>query len=77
MTSETLQPLTRRGVPIDPTLRILALGTLVNRAGAGALVTTFALYFTREVGLHPAQVGVALSVGALVGMLAQVPGGHL
>ncbi|MFL6159522.1 MAG: MFS transporter [Marmoricola sp.] len=77
MTSETLQPLTRRGVPIDPTLRVLALGTLVNRAGAGALVTTFALYFTREVGLHPAQVGVALSVGALVGMLAQVPGGHL
>lgn len=62
---------------MDPTLRILALGTLVNRAGGGALVTTFALYFTREVGLSPAQVGLALSVAAAVGMLAQVPLGHL
>ncbi len=72
-----LAPLTRRGIPTDPNLRVLALGTLVNRAGGGALVTTFALYFTREVGFAPAQVGLALSVGALVGMLVQVPGGHL
>jgi MFS family permease len=79
VTSETVTPtpLTRRGIPTDPTLRVLALGTLVNRAGSGALYTTFALYFTREVGLAPAQVGVALSVGALVGMVAQVPAGHL
>lgn len=70
-------PLTRRGVPLDPTLRILALGTLVNRAGAGALVTTSALYFTRELGLTAAQVGMALSIGALAGMAAQVPAGHL
>ncbi|MCW2753318.1 MAG: hypothetical protein JWQ32_729 [Marmoricola sp.] len=72
-----LAPLTRRGIPIDSTLRTLALGTIVNRAGSGALVTTFALYFTREVGFAPAQVGLALSIGALVGMLVQVPGGHL
>lgn len=69
--------LTRRGVPVDPTLRILALGTLVNRAGTGATVTAFALYFTRVVGLSAAQVGVALSVAGLVGMLVQVPIGHL
>lgn len=79
MTSDrvTPAPLTRRGVPVDPTLRVLALGTLVNRAGSGALYTTFALYFTREVGLAATEVGVALSTGALVGMLAQVPAGHL
>ena len=59
-----LAPLTRRGIPIDPNLRVLALGTLVNRAGGGALLTTFALYFTREVGFAPAQVGLALSAGA-------------
>jgi MFS family permease len=64
-------------VPVDPTLRILALGTLVNRAGGGAMVTTFALFFTREVGFTAAQVGMVLSVGALAGMLAQVPAGHL
>ena len=75
--SDLVQPLTRRGVPTDPNLRILALGTLVSRGGGGALVTTFALYFTRVVGLQPAQVGLALSIGALVGMFTQVPAGHL
>jgi MFS family permease len=75
--SDQLAPLTRRGIPLDPDLRVLALGTFVNRAGAGALVTTFALFFTRVVGLHAAQVGVALSIGAAVGMLTQVPAGHL
>lgn len=77
MTIATEARLTRRGVPIDPTLRILALGTLVNRAGTGATVTTFALYFTRIVHLSAAHVGLALSVGAAFGMLAQVPAGHL
>ena len=70
-------PLTRRGVPTDSTLRILALGTLVNRASGGAVFTTFALYFTRQVGLAPTQVGLALSVAAIAAALAQVPGGHL
>lgn len=71
------EPLTRRGVPIDANLRVLALGTLVSRAGSGALVTTFALFFTRKVGLEPAQVGLALSIGAVVAMFTQVPLGHL
>ncbi|HET6166270.1 MAG TPA: MFS transporter [Marmoricola sp.] len=77
MTSEivTPTPLTRRGVPTDPTLRILALGTLVNRASGGAVFTTFALYFTRHVGLEPAQVGIALSVSAAIAAIVQVPGG--
>src|SRR5450759_2540157 len=62
-------PLTVRGVPVDPSLRIMAVATLVNTFGNGALVTTFALYFTRVVGLRPTQVGLALSAGALVGLL--------
>lgn len=70
------QQRSRRIVPEDHTLRILALGTLVNRGGAGATVTTFALYFTRVVGLRATQVGLALSVGALVGMLVQLPAGQ-
>jgi hypothetical protein len=78
VTSETVKPapLTRRGVPIDPTLRVLALGTLVNRASGGAVFTTFALYFTRHVGLSATQVGVALSIAAAVAAIAQVPGVH-
>jgi MFS family permease len=69
--------LTVRGVPVDPDLRILATATLVNTFGNGALMTTFALYFTRVVGLRPTQVGLALSAGALAGLLIQVPAGHL
>jgi len=70
-------PLTLKGIPVDRNLRIMAVATLVNTFGNGALMTTFALYFTRLVGLRPAQVGVALSAGALAGLLVQVPAGHL
>jgi MFS family permease len=69
--------LTHRGVPRDANLRVLAGATLVNTAGNGAMMTTFALYFTHTVGLPAMQVGLALSVAALCGMLAQVPMGHL
>src|SRR6476646_2655394 len=69
--------LTRRGVPIDPNLRTLAVATLVNTAGNGAMMTTFALYFTHSVGIPATQVGLALSVAAVMGMLFQVPIGHL
>ncbi|HEX3003792.1 MAG TPA: MFS transporter, partial [Angustibacter sp.] len=71
------QRLTRRGIPRDANLRVLAGATLVNTAGNGAMMTTFALYFTHVVGLAATQVGLALSVAALCGMLAQVPMGHL
>jgi MFS family permease len=78
-TSDTAKPaaLTRRGIPTDPVLRVLAFGLLVNRVGIGAQYTTFALYFTREGGLSPSEVGLALTVSALAGMFAQVPAGHL
>jgi MFS family permease len=69
--------LTVKGIPVDPNLRILATATLVNTFGNGALITTFALYFTRVAGLRPTQVGLALSAGALAGLLVQVPAGHL
>lgn len=69
--------LTRRGVPTDPALRVLALGTFVNRAGTGATTTTFALFFTQEVGLAATDVGMVLSVATLVAMFGQVPLGHL
>jgi MFS family permease len=70
-------PLTVKGVPTNPDLRVLALATFVNTLGNGALTTTFALYFTHVVGLRATQVGLALSVAALVGLLVQVPMGHL
>jgi MFS family permease len=56
---------------------VLALGTFVNRAGTGATTTTFALFFTQEVGLAATDVGMVLSVATLVAMFGQVPLGHL
>jgi len=67
----------------------LALKSLWARK-VRALTTTFALYFTHVVGLRATQVGLALSVAALVGLLVHpldeaaqappagvVPGPHL
>lgn len=73
----TVEPLTRRGIPTDPDLRVLALGSFANRFGAGAVITTSALYFTRQVGLSAGEVALAMSVAGIVGLLVQVPAGHV
>ena len=77
MRAGAAERLTRRGIPIDPDLRVLALMTLVNRAGSGASTVTFALFFTRDVGLQATTVGLVLSIAALVGLIGQFPLGHL
>ena len=59
-------PLTRRGIPLERDLRVLALGSFANRFGAGAVMTTSALYFTRQVGFSAAEVALALAVAAVV-----------
>jgi MFS family permease len=69
--------LTHRGVPVDHELRMLAVATLVNTVGNGATMTAFALYFTHAVGIPATQVGLAMSVAALAGLLVQVPIGNL
>jgi MFS family permease len=57
--------------------RLLASAQLANSIGDGAYLVCSALYFTRVVGLSPAQVGVGLTVGWAAGFLAGVPLGHL
>lgn len=69
--------LTRRGIPVDPNLRALALGQFANRFGAGAVMTTSALYFTRHQGFTAGQVAAALSFAGVIGLLVQVPAGQL
>lgn len=70
-------PLTRRGLPLDPDLRVLALGSFANRFGSGAVLTTSAIYFTRHVGFTAAEVGLAFAVAGIVALLVQVPAGQL
>lgn len=73
----TTQPLTRWGIPVERDLRVLAIGSFANRFGAGAVITTSAIYFTRHVGFSAAQVAFAFAVAGIVAILVQVPAGHL
>ncbi|WP_422750158.1 MFS transporter [Micromonospora sp. WMMD1219] len=57
--------------------RTLALSTLVNTVGRGTWLTASALFLTRSVGLSVTQVGVALTLTALVSLLASTPMGYL
>lgn len=60
----------------DPTVRRLAVVTLVNTVGNGLFVTLSALYFTRVLGLGTAQVGLGLTAAGLCGVLVGVPAGR-
>ncbi|WP_374984007.1 MFS transporter [Streptomyces fradiae] len=57
--------------------RVLIAASFVNRVGNGLFNAASALYFTLVVGLPAAQVGAALTIAGLVGLLAGIPGGHL
>lgn len=64
-------------LPANPSVRALAASTLAGSAARGLFVTLSVVFFTRSVGLSAAQVGVGLTVAALVGLLVNVPAGHL
>lgn len=64
--------LPERGAP-----RILAASTLVNTIGSGAFVPLSAIYFTRQVGLSPLQVGIGLGVAGFVGIAVSQLAGRL
>ncbi|WP_419994946.1 MFS transporter [Streptomyces boninensis] len=64
-------------VPPPGSPRRLAYAQLTNSVGDGAYYVTSALYFTDVVGLSPARVGLALTLGWGLGALAGVPLGHL
>jgi MFS family permease len=55
----------------------LAFVGLVDSLGTGMFLTASAIYFTRVIGLSPAQVGIGLSVAGLAGLLTSVPLGML
>jgi hypothetical protein len=64
-------------VPRGQAGRRLALAALVDSAGTGMFLTVSAVYFTGQVGLAPAEVGVGLSAAGLAGLVASVPIGVL
>ncbi|MBT2546541.1 MFS transporter [Streptomyces sp. ISL-44] len=62
--------------PPGPPRRLVA-AQLSNSVGDGAYYVCSALYFTRVVGLSPAQIGLGLTVAWAVGSVAGVPLGAL
>lgn len=57
--------------------RILATGISVDAVGRGLFLAGSVVFFTRQVGLTAAQVGVGLSIAGLVGLVAGYPVGLL
>ncbi|QES46844.1 MFS transporter [Streptomyces venezuelae] len=69
--------MTIRILPPPGAPRRLAAAQLSNSVGDGAYYVCSALYFTRVVGLPPAQIGLGLTVAWAVGSVAGVPLGAL
>ncbi|MFD7561254.1 MFS transporter, partial [Streptomyces sp. NPDC059835] len=69
--------MTLRILPPPGAPRRLAAAQLSNSVGDGAYYVCSALYFTRVVGLSPAQIGLGLTVAWAVGSVAGVPLGAL
>ncbi|GGZ62647.1 MFS transporter [Streptomyces subrutilus] len=64
-------------VPPPGIVRTLCLSNLAKTAGHGILMSVSVLFFTRTVGIPAEQVGLALTIGAAVGMAASIPAGRL
>jgi hypothetical protein len=57
--------------------RIFGLAMLINTFGLGLVITAMTLFYTRVVHLSTEQVGVGMTVAAIIGILAGIPVGHL
>lgn len=64
-------------IPPPGAPRILATTQMISSIGDGAYYVSVALYFTRIVGLTPAQLGSGLTIAWAVALLVGVPVGHL
>ncbi len=64
-------------IPESGPQRVYLLATLVNIFGFGLLMTAMTLYGTRALHLAPTKTALVLTIAGLVGLLANVPAGHL
>lgn len=64
-------------VPPPGHVRTLCVSNLAKTVGHGIFVAVGVLFFTRSIGIPAEQVGLALSIGAAVGMCASIPAGRL
>ena len=64
-------------IPADSAVRALGLSTFINTIGNGLFMTIDVIYFTTIVGLSPAHVALGLTIAGGIGVLANIPAGHL
>jgi MFS family permease len=64
-------------IPNPGPQRIFGLAMLINTFGLGLVITAMTLFYTRVVHLSTEQVGVGMTLAAIVGILAGIPVGHL
>lgn len=64
-------------IPSRGPQRIFGLATLINTFGLGLVITAMTLFYTRVVHLSTEQVGIGMTVAAIVGILAGIPVGQL
>ncbi|WP_406062409.1 MFS transporter [Streptomyces sp. NBC_01077] len=64
-------------IPPPGIVRTLCVSNFAKTAGHGVLMAVSVLFFTRTVGIPAEQVGLALSIGAALGMAASIPAGRL
>ncbi|GLZ39693.1 MFS transporter [Actinokineospora sp. NBRC 105648] len=64
-------------IPPAGPIRTLCLSHVSKTAANGILLSVAVLYFTRTVDIAADQVGLAMSIGAAIGLFAAVPAGRL
>ncbi|MEU7572114.1 MFS transporter [Micromonospora sp. NPDC049240] len=74
---ESISTAVRHVVPPAGLTRALAVQAMVNAVGNGLFQAGSAVFFTRALGLGPAQVGLGLSLAAGASLLGTVPLGAL
>ncbi|WBC02820.1 MFS transporter [Micromonospora sp. WMMA1976] len=74
---ESIRTAVRDVVPPAGLTRVLAVQAMVYAVGTGLFQAGSAVFFTRALGLSPAQVGLGLSLAAGASLLGTVPLGGL
>lgn len=69
-------PFLRDLIPPAGLIRVLCLSNLGKTAAHGIILTVSVLFFTRSVDIPAHEVGLALTLGAAVGMCVSVPAGR-
>lgn len=69
--------LLRSLTPGSPALLALTTSSLVASIGRGTFITISVVFFSRSVGLSASQVGLGMTIAAVIGLFAGVPAGYL